>query len=125
MPFRTSKKNFEKLAEKALETLPDEFKRHFTNISIIIEDYPNNEDVRLLNLKKSNLLGLFSGAPHSEKDGFFRIPHPFPAEIILFQKNIEDICSNEKELIEEIRKTLLHEIGHYFGLSEKELRKYE
>ncbi|MFZ3089929.1 MAG: metallopeptidase family protein [Nitrospirota bacterium] len=125
MPFRTSKKNFEEFAEKALETLPDEFKKYFTNISIIIEDYPSKEDARLLNLKKLNLLGLFSGVPYSKKDGFFHVPYPFPAEIILFQKNIEEICSNEKELIEEIRKTLLHEVGHYFGLSEKELRKYE
>jgi predicted Zn-dependent protease with MMP-like domain len=48
-----------------------------------------------------------------------------PDEIILFQKNIENICPTEEDLIEEIRLTLVHEVGHYFGLSEEVLRQYE
>jgi len=48
-----------------------------------------------------------------------------PDEIVLFQKNIEGICSTEKGLIDEIGLTLVHEVGHYFGLSEEEVRKYE
>lgn len=125
MTFRASREHFERLVEKALETLPEEYKRYLTDITIIIEDYPSSEDARLLNSKKELLLGLFSGVPYSEKGGFFDIPYPLPNEIILFQKNIENICSTEKELIEQIQKTLIHEVGHYFGLSERDLRKYE
>lgn len=125
MAFRTSRENFERLVEKALETLPEEYKKYFTNIAIIAEDYPGKEDTKRLNTKKELLLGLFSGVPYPKKGGFFNIPYPLPDKIILFQKNIENICSTEKELIEQIQKTLIHEVGHYFGLSEMDLRKYD
>lgn len=125
MAFRTSRENFERLVEKALETLPEEYKKYFTNIAIIAEDYPGREDTKRLNTKKELLLGLFSGVPYPKKGGFFNIPYPLPDKIILFQKNIENICSTEKELIEQIQKTLIHEVGHYFGLSERELRRHE
>ncbi|KAF0143852.1 MAG: hypothetical protein FD156_2330 [Nitrospirae bacterium] len=124
MSFRISREDFEKLAEKALETLPVEYRKYFTNITITVEDYPSAEDTGRVNAGRESLLGLFSGVPHPRKGGFFEIPYPLPDRIILFQKNIEGICSSEKELIEQIQKTLIHEVGHYFGLSEKELRKY-
>ena len=63
--------------------------------------------------------------PHTDKEGFFTIPYPLPDRIILYQRNIEDICSTEEELVEQIWKTLIHEVGHYFGLSEKDMGKYE
>ncbi|MEW6408641.1 MAG: metallopeptidase family protein [Nitrospirota bacterium] len=125
MTFRVSREHFERLVEKALKTLPEEYRRFFANITIIIEDYPGSEDAKRLNSKKELLLGLFSGVPYPKKGGFFDIPYPLPDKIILFQKNIENICSTEKELIEQIQKTLIHEVGHYFGLSERDLRKYE
>ena len=125
MAFMVSRENFEALAEKALETLPEEYKQYFSNITIFIEDYPGNEDLNRFNTKKELLLGLFSGVPYPRKGGFFDIPYPLPDKIILFQKNIERICSTEKELVEQIQKTLVHEVGHYFGLSERDLRKFD
>jgi predicted Zn-dependent protease with MMP-like domain len=125
MAFSVSRENFEALAEKALETLPEEYKQYFSNITIFIEDYPGYEDLNRFNTKKELLLGLFSGVPYPRKGGFFDIPYPLPDKIILFQKNIERICSIQKELVEQIQKTLVHEVGHYFGLSEKDLRKFE
>ena len=125
MTFSASKEHFERLVEKALETLPEEYRRYFTNITIIIEDYPGSGDAKRLNSKKDLLLGLFSGVPYHKKGGFFDIPYPLPDKIILFQKNIENICSTEKELIKQIQETFIHEVGHYFGLSERDLRKYE
>mgnify|MGYP001599789130 CR=1 FL=1 len=125
MTLSSSIEHFDRLVEKALETLPEEYRKYLTNITIIIEDYPGSEDARRLNSKKELLLGLFSGVPYPKKGGFFNIPYPLPDKIILFQKNIENICSTEKELIEQIQKTFIHEVGHYFGLSERDLRKYE
>lgn len=125
MAFRVSREHFETIVENALETLPEEYKRYFTNITIIIEDYPSSEDAMRLETRKDLVLGMFSGVPYTSKGGFFEIPYPLPDKIILFQKNIENICSTEKELIEQIRATLIHEVGHYFGLSEKDLREYE
>lgn len=124
MPYRTSRGDFEKHVEAALKTLPEEYRKYFENITIIIEDQPDTEDIGGLKAK-GLLLGLFTGVPYPHKRGFFEIPYPLPDKIILFQKNIEKICSTEGQLIDQIRKTLLHEIGHYFGLSEDDLRQYE
>ena len=123
MPYRVARTDFERLVEKAVKELPEEFKEYFTNITIIIEDYPSKEDRNLAG-SKDLLLGLFTGVPYTRKGGFFDIPYPMPDKIILFQRNIENLCSSEKELFEEITKTLVHEVGHYFGLSEKDLRKH-
>jgi predicted Zn-dependent protease with MMP-like domain len=123
MPYHIIKSDFDSLVEKAVENLPEEFKNYFSNITIMIEDYPSGEDKKLTR-SKGLLLGLFRGVPYTRKGGFFNIPHPLPDTIILFQKNIESLCSSEKELIEQITKTLIHEVGHYFGFSEKDLRKH-
>ncbi|MBM4140112.1 MAG: metallopeptidase family protein [Nitrospira sp.] len=123
MPYRVSRADFDRLVEKALEELPEEFRKYFTNITVIAEDQPSRADRRLTGSKEL-LLGLFRGVPYTRKGGFFDIPYPMPDKIILFQKNIESLCSSEKELMEEITKTLIHEVGHYFGLSEKDLRRH-
>lgn len=125
MAFRVNRERFRELAERALERLPEEYRKYFMNITISVEDYPCREDTERLNLKRNRLLGLYSGVPHTDKEGFFTIPCPLPDRIILYQRNIEDICSTEEELVEQIWKTLIHEVGHYFGLSEKDMGKYE
>ncbi len=125
MAHKVSRERFEELVEKAVERLPEEYTRYFSNITIIVEDYPGPEDTSRLTKGRGMLLGLFSGVPHPRKGGFFDVPYPLPDKIILFQKNIEKICSTEGELIEQIQKTLVHEVGHYFGLSDRDLMKYE
>lgn len=125
MPFRVSRERFERLAEQALQALPEEYKEYFDNIAIMVEDYPTREDIGRSATGKDLLLGIFRGVPYPAKGGFFEIPHPLPDKIVLFQKNIENVSSSEEELIEEIRTTLIHEVGHYFGLSEEDLQQYE
>jgi predicted Zn-dependent protease with MMP-like domain len=125
MTYRTSRKHFERLVEETLRELPEEFLEYFTNITVMVEDYPSRKEARRMDIPRDELLGLFSGTPYPSKGGFFNIPNTFPDAIILFKRNIESICSTERELIEEIRKTLIHEVGHYFGLSEEDLRSYE
>ncbi|SPQ00859.1 conserved hypothetical protein [Candidatus Sulfobium mesophilum] len=121
MAHRTSRERFEELVDRAVETLPEEYTRYFGNITIIVEDYPGAEDTKRFGKGRGLLLGLFSGVPYPRKGGFFEIPYPLPDKITLFQKNIEAICSSEDELIEQIQKTLVHEVG----LSERDLSKYE
>ncbi len=125
MSFRVSREQFESLVEESIKALPEEFKKYFENITIIVEDHQDSEEIRRLKSKRELILGVYSGVPYPEKKGFFNIPYPLPDKIILFQKNIEDICSSEKDLIEQIQKTLIHEVGHYFGLSERDLRRHE
>lgn len=123
MPYRVSKNDFDRLVKQALEELPEEFRKYFTNITVIVEDHPARENRRITG-SKGLLLGLFRGVPYTSKGGFFDIPYPMPDKIILFQRNIESLCSSEKELIKLITETLIHEVGHYFGLSEKDLKRH-
>lgn len=124
MPYRVTREEFTTIAEAALAHIPREFRKRLKNISIIVEDYPSREDAQGVGATRRDLLGLFSGAGYPEKDRFFA-PLPMPDKVFLYQRNIERYCSSKEELTEEIRKTLIHEIGHYFGLSEEELQQYE
>lgn len=105
---------FEKLVEQELAKLPRVFRERLTNVAIIVEDAPPREPER-----DGLLLGLFHGIPRIEKSVFFSAP---PDRIFLYQKNIEAVCSSDEEVRRQVRATLLHEVGHYFGLSEQELR---
>ena len=106
---------FEELVAQALDDLPEAFREKLTNVAIIVEDLPPEEPKR-----GGLLLGLFHGVPRTEKSVFSSTP---PDRIFLYQRNIEAICHNDVEVRRQIRATLLHEVGHYFGLSEDELRE--
>lgn len=108
---------FDELVAHALKDLPKPFRDKLANIAIIVEDLPP-EEVQTEGL----LLGLFHGVPRTEKSVFVS---GLPDRIFLFQRNIEAICSDEAEVRRQVRSTLLHELGHYFGLSEYELRILE
>lgn len=125
MAYRISREHFVSLAEQALRDLPAEFSDYLTNITIHVEDYPTDDDIRVTGAQRGHLLGLFRGIEYPEKGGFFDMAQQLPDRIVLFQRNIEEICSSEEELGEEIWLTLFHEIGHYFGMTEDELRRYE
>jgi len=108
-------KKFEELVAQALESLPQTFREKLTNVAIIVEDLPPEEPKRA-----GLLLGLFHGIPRTEKSVFSSSPSD---RIFLYQRNIEAVCKSEAEVRRQIRATLLHELGHYFGLSEDELRE--
>ncbi len=115
---------FEEYVKRALEKLPDEFRERMENIAISVEAYPTGEDLRSVGVtNKRHLLGIFRGIPFNTVSPFYSGP-VMPSEIVLFQRNIESIADTEEELIEEIRITLLHEIGHYFGMSDEDLKEY-
>ncbi len=109
------RERFDKLVEQALEKLPEVFRKKLTNVAIIVEDAPPQEPG-----SGTILLGLFHGVPQTEKSVFFAAP---PDRIFLYQKNIEAVSSTDEGIRRQIRATLLHELGHYFGMTEEELRK--
>ena len=108
------RREFEALVAQALDDLPRTFREKLTNVVIIIEDLPPEEAE-----SEGLLLGLFHGVPRTEKSVFSSSP---PDRIFLYQRNIEAVCRSEAEVRRQLRATLLHEVGHYFGLSEDELR---
>lgn len=125
MPMHVSRRQFEIHAEKALGDIPRKYRKLFHNISIVVQDMPDEEDVRLAGIPADQMLGLFKGASILEEESFFAAPPLLPNTIYLFQDNIEAVCRTEQELIREIRMTLLHEVGHYFGMTEEDLEEFE
>lgn len=116
---------FETVIDRALELLPPEISAAMDNIAIMVEDRPGPADFADVGLTRHDyLFGLFRGIPLTERSFFERGGH-LPHQIILFKQELEDFCRSEAELVEQIILTLIHEVGHYIGLNEEELRELE
>jgi predicted Zn-dependent protease with MMP-like domain len=105
------------VAEQALAELPERARHLIQNIPILISELPAAEDVATG--LDPRLLGLFSGTAHPESSSLGGAPQL--TQILLFRKNLERVASDAEDLREEIRTTLLHETGHFFGMSEDDL----
>ncbi len=116
---------FEALVREAIDTIPQRFARHIRNVAIVIEDEPSQELLDELEIEPPDtLLGLYQGTPLPER----RWDHgnSLPDKISLFQRPIEDDCEDdEDEIVVAIGETLIHELGHYFGMSEEEIMEVE
>jgi predicted Zn-dependent protease with MMP-like domain len=108
---------FSQLVDEALTRLPKVFKDKLENLAIIVEDYPDEEIEQEFS---GRLLGLFRGVPRTLQSSSWASP---PSQIYLYQKNIEAVSEDDEEIRRQIQITLEHEIGHYFGLSERDLRR--
>lgn len=117
---------FVKLVADVLDSLPSQFRSRIHNLAVLVEDRP--KQVRQLNSPKPShmaaprrlVLGIFEGVPSTQKSVFDLSSGP--DRIVLYQKNIEAVCSSEAEMRHEVRQTVLHELGHYFGMNESQLR---
>jgi len=114
------REQFVKVVEEALDSLPQEFRSRIKNVAILVEDFPPNQSPPQPGQQRRLLLGIFHGVPATKKS-VFDLPTG-PAHIVLYQKNIEAVCSSEVEVRQQIRQTLMHELGHYFGMTEEQLR---
>jgi predicted Zn-dependent protease with MMP-like domain len=114
------REHFIKVVEESLDSLPKEFRSRIQNVAILVEDFPPNQSPYHPGQQRRLLLGIFHGVPATKKS-IFDVPIG-PAHIVLYQQNIEAICSNEAQVRQQIRQTLMHELGHYFGMTEEQLR---
>jgi predicted Zn-dependent protease with MMP-like domain len=120
--MNVSTEEFQELMEKAMESIPEDFKNRMDNIAFIVEPYPNSNDlIRLGMTDGRRLLGLYSGTPYTHRNTWYA--GTVPDRIILFQRNIEAICRSKEELTEKIKEVVIHEIAHYFGMTDKEIRE--
>lgn len=114
---------FEQAVEEALYDLPDEFARHLGNVAVLIEDEPSPELLRSLGLspRHDTLFGLYRGVPLDQRPAAHG--NMLPDTISIFYRPLLRACASPARLRREIRKTVIHEIGHYFGLGEEEIRE--
>lgn len=107
--YSVSQERFEEMVDDALDSIPPEFARRMRNVVVLVEDY---------NPDKPSLLGLYEGVALTRR--------PFdhsglPDAISIYKEPLERISGSEEELAREVRVTVLHEVGHYFGMSEERL----
>lgn len=120
MAYHVSKADFARYVEQALAELPAPFASHLEQITIEIVDRPTRKQLRSMGLKDDELLfGLYQGV--SLPDRSVQHSGVLPDRILIFQEDHEIACDNARELVEEIRTTVLHEIGHHFGMNEDDL----
>ena len=120
MPYHVSKQRFAKLVEEALSELPQPFAGHLEELSVEIKDRPSEKQLRDQGLEEDELLlGLYVGHPMTERS----VQHSgmLPDAIYIFQEDVELASDSEKDLVEQVRITVLHEIGHHFGMGEEDL----
>ena len=119
-----TREEFRGLVDEALESIPDDFRDAMRNIAIVIEDHPTVETLAEVDLEPPDtLFGLYQGTPLPERQ--WAHGNVLPDKITLYQRVIEDASEDEDDLIVCIGETLIHEIGHYFGLSEEEIEEIE
>jgi len=116
---------FRELVEEAIDTIPSKFAREVRNLAIVIEDEPSEELLDEMDIDEDGtLLGLYQGTPLNERGWGYG--NALPDRITLFQNSIEDDCDDdEEEIIIAIGETLIHELGHYFGMTEEEIMEVE
>jgi predicted Zn-dependent protease with MMP-like domain len=122
-----TRERFVKIVQQTLDGLPGVFRERIVNVAVLVEDYPPGQEPRraprprALERERPRrlLMGQFIGTPATQKS-VFAVPRG-PDHIVLYQKNIEAVCRTEAEIRHEIRQTVMHELGHYFGLDEDAL----
>ena len=118
------RERFEQLVEKALAEIPKKFRKLLDNLAVIVEEEPRKDiykNTRTSPLAK--ILGTYHGIPFKHRGPFYG-NYP-PDMIVIYQKTIEETCTSEEDIQKKIREVVFHEVGHYFGLTEEELRDIE
>jgi len=115
---------FRQLVDEALASIPADFRDAMQNIAVVIEQEPTPEQLAEVELEPpDSLLGLYQGTPLTERQ--WAHGNVLPDKITLFQRVIEADSESDDDVIVAIGETLIHEIGHYFGLSEEEIETIE
>jgi len=119
-----TREKFERLVVEAVTLIPKRFRREMKNLALVVEDEPGIELLQEMDIvPPDSLYGLYQGTPLPERDwGFGNV---LPDRITLYQRPIEEDCDDEDDVRAVIGETLIHEVGHYFGLSEEEIQDIE
>lgn len=117
------REKFEELVREGIDAIPERFLEKLDNVDIVIEDEPNEEQVKKLKLSKHfRLLGLYEGIPQTKRGYYSGV---LPDKITIFKKSIEEIAFNDERVKEIVKNTVWHEIAHHFGMDEERVRRAE
>ncbi|HXU33916.1 MAG TPA: metallopeptidase family protein [Thermoanaerobaculia bacterium] len=117
--MRVAPEEFEALVAKALDDLPEEFAELLENVAVVVEEEPTEEELASVDLDpEDDLLGLYQGVPLAERDSFYG---GLPDRVVIYRGPILRACSSRREVIREVRDTVVHELGHHFGLDEDDM----
>ena len=116
---------FRTLVAAAIDGIPPRFAQAMSNIAVVVEDAAPPDLLAELEMDADEeLFGLYQGTPLPERDWAYG--NTLPDRITLYQRTIEDFCDGDEDcIVMEIGDTLIHELGHYFGMSEDEIMEIE
>jgi len=123
--LRLTEEEFEAVVEEALGSLPEELAELLDNVFVTIEEEPSEEDLASFvdddpdDPDRGEIFGLYLGVPLTERDTFYA--GALPDRIALYRGPLLRACTSRREAVEEIAKTVLHELGHYFGMEEEDM----
>ena len=120
-----TRERFSQLVEDALGEIPDRFREAMQNVALVVEDEPSPALLDDLGMEDGEtLLGLYHGTPLPQRSWDYG--NALPDRISIYQRTIEDECGGDEDAIRDcIAETVIHEFGHYFGLSEEEIQEIE
>ncbi len=112
---------FEELVADAWNEIPSEFRDRIENVELIVEDLPSPDDLAAVGITSPyGLLGLYRGVSLPRRSTFYQ--NVLPDVIVIYRLPILRICRNDRDVVRQIRDTVIHEIGHYFGMDEEQVR---
>jgi predicted Zn-dependent protease with MMP-like domain len=113
---------FEQLVVQALDGLPPFFQEKLQNIEVVVADWPTIAELQAVNLTPGHLLlGLYQGVPLTKRTSQYGLV--LPDKVTIFQGPIEQICHTQEQVIQQVQRTVKHELAHHFGISDDRLRE--
>lgn len=119
--MRVPIEEFEDLVARALDGLPEEFAALLDNVVVMVEDEPGPDVLESFGLDEGSedeIFGLYQGVSQAERDTFYTA---LPDRVLIYRGPLLRACSNRRELLREVRDTVVHELGHHFGLDEDDM----
>jgi predicted Zn-dependent protease with MMP-like domain len=119
-----TRKEFTRLVEEALRDIPGRFRDAMKNVAVVVEDEPSQDLLDEMEMEPGDsLFGLYHGTPLTERGASYG--NVLPDRISIYQVPIEEACEDEDDIRMCVAETVIHEFGHYFGLSEEEIEEIE
>jgi predicted Zn-dependent protease with MMP-like domain len=119
-----TRERFTVLVEEALRGIPRRFRAAMKNVAVVVEDEPSQDLLDELEMDPDDVLfGLYQGTPLTERAANYG--NTLPDRISIYQVPIEEACEDEEDIRRCVAETVIHEFGHYFGLSEEEIEEIE